>query len=147
MHTFSGDSASVDFMSAYSRFPIGQAVFAAVNEGIFELIKHVGNRSPEGSIVKANTDQIYTNLGKDMVSIGDLLQVVRGGDELFDPETGISLGGSVTPVGVIEITYAEDKFSVARPVSLSGPVDRGDRVVATKSTEPLEFAKKWKKPK
>jgi len=75
------------------------------------------------------------------------LQVLRKGKELIDPETGISLGGSTTPIGEIEITQVQEKFSIARAVSLSGTPGRGDKVVATKAVELLEFAKRWKKPK
>ena len=69
------------------------------------------------------------------------------GEELIDPETGISLGGSETVLGEIEVTQVQEKFSIARPVSLGTTPNRGDKVVATKVADPLEFANKWKKPK
>lgn len=144
---FDGVGHFVGFASAYTATPIGQAVIAALTEGVFELVKHVGGKTPEGAIVKVDGEQIYTNLGDNMVAAGDLLQVVRAGEELFDPTTGASLGASVTPLGVIEVTLAEDMYSVTRPVSMNSPVDRGDKVVATRAPEPHKFAKKWKKPK
>jgi curli biogenesis system outer membrane secretion channel CsgG len=142
-----GDVGLGGFMSEYSKTPVGQAVIAGINQAVFELIKEVGAKPPEGSIVKADAAQIYTNLGNDAVAVGDRLQVLKKGEELIDPETGISLGGSTTSIGEIEVSQVQEKFSIARPVSLSGTPDRGDKVKGTKAAAPLEFAKSWKKPK
>ena len=144
---FGSNVALGGFLSSYAKTPIGQAVIAGINEGVFELIKQVGAKAAEGSVVKADANEIYTNLGQDTVSAGERLQVVRKGEELIDPETGISLGGSTTPIGEIEITQVQEKFSIARPVSVSGTVNRGDKVVSTKVAAPLEFAPSWKDPK
>ncbi|NNC56676.1 MAG: hypothetical protein HKO12_03905 [Woeseiaceae bacterium] len=142
-----GDVGLGGFMSEYSKTPVGQAVIAGINQAVFELIKQVGAKPPEGSIVKADAAQIYVNLGADSVAVGDRLQVLKKGEELIDPETGISLGGSTTVMGEIEVSQVQDKFSIARPVSLSATPDRGDKVRGTKAAAPLEFAKSWKKPK
>ena len=144
---WTGDAILGGFMSSYAKTPIGQAVIAGINQGTFELIKQVGSQPAEGTIVKADPTQIYTNLGQDSVSVGERLQVLKKGEELIDPETGISLGGSATSIGEIEVTQVQEKFSIARPVSLSGTPDRGDPVKATTVAAPLEFADKWKKPK
>jgi len=142
-----GDVGLGGFMSEYSKTPVGQAVIAGINQAVFELIKQVGAKPPEGSIVKADAAQIYVNLGADSVAVGDRLQVLKKGEELIDPETGISLGGSTTVMGEIEVSQVQEKFSIARPVSLSGTPDRGDMVKGTKAAAPLEFARSWKKPK
>jgi len=144
---FGSDAILGGFLSNYSKTPIGQAVIAGINQGVFELIKQVGARPAEGSIVKADPGQIYVNLGQDSVSVGDRLQVVKQGEELIDPETGISLGGSTTPIGEIEVGQVQEKFSIARPVSLTGSPDRGDKVISTQLAAPLEFAPEWKEPK
>ncbi len=140
------DFALGGFMSSYSKTPIGQAVIAGINQGVFELIKQVGARPAEGSVVKADSSQIYTNLGQDAVAVGDRLRVLKKGEELIDPETGISLGGTTTVIGEIEVSQVQEKFSIARPISLSETPGRGAKVVSTKIAAPLEFAKRWKKP-
>jgi len=142
-----GDLGLGGFMSQYAKTPIGQAVIAGINQAVFELIKQVGAKPAEGSIVKADASQIYVNLGQDAVAIGDRLQVLKKGEELIDPETGISLGGSATVIGEIEVNQVQEKFSIARPISLSQTADRGDKVMGTKIAAPLEFANSWKKPK
>jgi curli biogenesis system outer membrane secretion channel CsgG len=135
------------FMSSYARTPIGQAVIAGVNEGVFELVKEIGARPAEGSIVKADASQVFINLGQDTVSVSDRLQVLRKGEELIDPETGLSLGGSTASLGEIEVTEVQEKYSIARPVSLSGTPERGDAVRATAPATPLEFADSWQEPR
>lgn len=142
-----GDVGLGGFMSQYSKTPVGQAVIAGINQAVFELVKQVGAKPAQGSIVKADAAQIYTNLGQGAVAVGDRLQVLKKGEELIDPETGISLGGSTTSIGEIEVSQVQEKFSIARPVSLNGTPDRGDQVVGTKPAAALEFASKWKKPK
>ena len=120
------------FMSSYSKTPVGQAVIAGINQAVFELIRQLGAKPPEGSIVKADASQIYTNLGQDSVAVGDRLQVLRKGEELIDPETGISIGSSSTVIGEIEVNQVQEKFSIASPVSMNGSPERGDKVVRTK---------------
>jgi len=142
-----GDIGLGGFMSQYSKTPIGQAVIAGVNQATFELIKQIGSKSAEGSVVKADSTQIYTNLGQDSVAVGDRLQVLKKGEELIDPETGISLGGSTTSLGEIQVSQVQEKFSIATPVSLSGTPARGDKVVSTKAAVPLKYSPAWKKPR
>lgn len=142
-----GDLGLGGFMSSYSKTPIGQAVIAGINQGVYELVKQVGARTAEGSVVKADGTQIYVNLGQDSVSTGDRLQVLRKGEELIDPDTGISLGGSTTPLGEIEVVQVQEKFCIARPVSLSSTPERGDKAIATAKAAPLEFAAGWKEPR
>ncbi len=145
--TWGGSGALGGFLSTYSKTPIGQAVIAGVNQAVFELIKEIGAKPAEGSVVKADPGQIYLNLGQDSVALGDRLQVLRKGEELIDPETGISLGGSSTVIGEIQVNQVQEKFSIAGPVAMSGTPERGDRVRATKAAAPLEFADRWRKPK
>ncbi len=145
--TWGGAGALGGFLSTYSKTPIGQAVIAGVNQAVFELIKEIGARPAEGSVVKADPGQIFLNLGEDSVAVGDRLQVLRKGEELIDPETGISLGGSSTVIGEIQVNQVQEKFSIAGPVAMSGTPERGDRVKAMKAAAPLEFADSWRKPK
>jgi len=144
---YNSDAVMGGFFSSYSKTPIGQAVIAGINQAVFELIKQVGSRPAEGSVIKADSAQVYVNLGDDSVSVGERLQILKKGEELIDPDTGISLGGTTTVIGEIEVSQVQEKFSTARPVSVSGSVDRGDQVKSTVAAAPLEFANKWKKPK
>ena len=110
-------------------------------------IQQIGSKGAEGSVVKADPNQIYVNLGADAVSVGEILEIREKGEELIDPETGISLGGTETVLGTISVSQVQEKFSIARPVSLSKTPQRGAKVVSTQPAAPLEFADTWKKPK
>ena len=144
---FTSDLGLGGFMSGFSKTPIGQAVIAAINEGVFELIKQVGSVPATGSIVRADAQEIFVNLGQDRVEIGDTLQVMSVGEELIDPDTGISLGAEESVLGDVQVFRVAERFSVARPVNLGVIPSRGDKVRSTKPPPPLEFADSWKKPK
>ena len=85
-------------------------------------------------------------MGRGVVESGDRLRVARPGEELIDPETGISLGGTTTPVGELEITQVEDKFSIARIVEASSDPTRGDRVTSLAAPPSMEFADRFDPP-
>ncbi|MGB5733442.1 MAG: CsgG/HfaB family protein, partial [Thiohalocapsa sp.] len=93
---WTGDAILGGFMSSYAKTPIGQAVIAGINEGVFELIKQVGAKPAEGTVIKADSNQVFLNVGANVASVGDRFRVMRMGEELIDPDTGISLGGSMT---------------------------------------------------
>ena len=141
-----GDLGLGGFMSKYAETPIGQAVIAGINKAVYELAKQVGARPAEGSVVKADPNEIFLNLGSDQVSVGERLSIYRKGEELIDPETGISLGGDRTMLGDVEIVRVEDKFSIARPVSLASAPERGDSAVSQAAAPSIEYASNWNPP-
>lgn len=135
------------FISEYSRTPIGQAVIAGVNKGVYGLVKQIGATPTQGSVVQSKGDQVWINLGASVVAPGDRLLVERQGEELIDPDTGISLGETSTPVGEIEVAKVEEKFSIARIVNTSETPARGDRVISTAPASAMEFARQFVPPR
>jgi hypothetical protein len=135
------DLGLAGFLSNFSKIPIGQATIAGINEAVYELVKQVGAKATEGSIVTA-TPQIIINLGTGTTEAGERFQVLAKGEDLVDPDTGLSLGTIETNTGEIEVVSVQEKFSVTRLVSGAAP-NRGDRVVSTKAPPPLEFAPAW----
>ncbi|MEM7282668.1 MAG: CsgG/HfaB family protein, partial [Pseudomonadota bacterium] len=69
------------FMSNYSKTPIGQAVIAGINEGVYELVKQIGSASAQGSVVKADAREVFVNLGADSVESGEVMKVMQKGEE------------------------------------------------------------------
>ena len=122
-----GDLGLGGFVDEYSRTPIGQAVIAGINKGVFDLVKQTGAQTATGSVVKAEGGQVWLNLGRDNVAMGEQLNIMRKGEELIDPETGISLGSSDTMLGTVEVMQVEEKFSIARTLSMSGDAARGEQ--------------------
>jgi curli biogenesis system outer membrane secretion channel CsgG len=142
-----GDIGLGGFYGSYKKTPIGQAMIAGINKGVYELVQQIGAAPAEGSVIKAAASEIWINLGADVVSIGEQLQVMKKGEELIDPETGISLGSSDTPLGNIEVRQVREKFSIARPASLFGVPSRGDKVISLAPPPSIEFASSFRVPR
>ena len=142
-----GGGALGGFLSSFSKTPIGLAVIAGINKGVYELVKQIGTLPASGSVVSANGDRIVINLGKGSVFVGDVVELFSKGEEIIDPETGLSLGSIETGVGSARVVQVQDRFSIAQPVALSGAVKRGDKVVSTVPPPQLEYAAGWQKPK
>ncbi len=148
-----GGAALGGFVGQYSRTPIGQAVQAAIHEAVYELAKQVGAKPASGSVVRVQGPQAFLNLGAGSVQVGDRLSVARLGEALIDPETGISLGSTETPVGEVQVTQVQDRFSIAM-VQGGAKIEAKDRVISMATPEPIEFgpmldelAEKPKKPR
>ena len=133
-----GGGALGGFVGQYSRTPIGQAVLASINEAVYELAKQVGSKPASGSVVRVQGQQAYLNLGAGAVDVGDRLSVGRPGEALIDPETGISLGSSETPMGEVQVTQVQDRFSIAM-VQGGAKIEAKDRVTSMEMPAPIEF--------
>ncbi|MCY4479881.1 MAG: hypothetical protein OXB97_08290 [Rhodospirillales bacterium] len=143
---FGGSGALGGFFSNYARTPIGQAVIAGVNKGIYELVKNIGAEAASGSVVRADGNQLYVNLGQGVVAAGDELRIISKGEDLIDPETGISLGSLDTEIGSARVVNVQEQFSIAELVSSTGSPSRGDLVVSTAPPPGIEFAEGWSPP-
>ena len=90
--------------SKYSKTPIGQAVIAGINKGVYEIVKQIGSLPASGRVIKVEGDKIWLNIGKDVVSPGEVLKVKSKGEELIDPDTGISLGSDDREIGTASVS-------------------------------------------
>jgi hypothetical protein len=145
---FGGAAAGDDlglagFLSNFSKTPVGQATIAGVNKGVYELIKQVGARPAEGAVVTTTGNQVVINLGTGNAEVGERFQLMRRGEDLIDPDTGLSLGTMETVAGEIEVAAVQEKFSTARLLNGASPPNRGDKVVSTNAPPALEFASTW----
>ena len=145
---FAGGGGLGGFLSNYSKTPIGQAVIAAVHKGVFDLVKAVGSAASTGSVIKVKGSQVYLNQGSSSVSVGDKLILMQRGEELIDPDTGLSLGGEDERIGEVQVTSVKEKYSIAKPVGIkASKIRRGDKVVSQKAAAPLMYATSWTPPK
>ena len=143
-----GGGALGGFVSGYSKTPIGQAMIAAINQGVFELVKQIGSSKDEGSVVTVKDGEVYINMGADRVQVGDTLSLFAVGEELIDPDTGISLGAEEELMGKIRVTETKEKYSLATPVDIDlGNIQAKDRIVLDREPEPLKFASSWDNPR
>ena len=142
-----GGVAAIGLFTRYLKTPLGQAIIAGINKGVYELVKQIGSLPASGRVIKAEGDKVWLNMGKDVVSPGDVLKVKSKGEELIDPDTGISLGSDDTEIGTIRVSQAQEKFSIAYAVSTTGLVKRGDKVISTVLPPRIEFADRWEEPR
>ncbi|NJN63683.1 MAG: hypothetical protein HC882_01595 [Acidobacteria bacterium] len=143
-----GGGALGGFASSYSKTPIGQAMIAAINQAVFELVKQVGASKDEGSVIDVKEGKIRVNMGADRLEPGDTLSLFARGEELIDPDTGASLGAEEELLGTVKVVKALEKYSIAEPVSIDASrISSQDRVVLDREPEPLKFATNWNNPK
>jgi len=104
--------------STFQATPLGEATQAAINKAIYFIIMRMQDVSWEGRIVKAAGSVIYLNCGVNSgIKVGDNFSVYKQGEELIDPETGISLGSEVSKIGSVQVVEVQDKFSKATIIS------------------------------
>ena len=143
---FAGRGAVEGLPADVWRTPIGQAMLAAVNQGMFEVVKAAGPLSLSGRVVKAEESRVWVNLGAGTLSVGDDLMVTAEGEALVDPETGLNLGGPTTEIARLTVIQAEARFSIAEILSATGTPSRGDTVVPTSPPSGFEFVPRWEAP-
>jgi curli biogenesis system outer membrane secretion channel CsgG len=100
----------------------GKATRKAVNK-VVELINSNMAKVPwTGMVIKINADKTLMLkpglLGG--VKVGDKFTVYSKGEDIIDPETGMSLGSEESQAGTIEVIDAKDAFAKAKIVSGSG---------------------------
>ena len=137
---YGGNGALGGFIGQYSKTPIGQAVFAAINEGVYELIKEIGARPVDGSVVKVDGSRVFLNLGSGQVEMGETLSLWSKGEALIDPETGLSLGTMDREIGSVRVNQVAENFSIADLVGgKARDIKRGDVVKSSRPPPPLQF--------
>lgn len=110
---------------------VGKATRDAI-ESIVKLIDdHADELTWSAKVVTVAGDAVIINAGeKGGVSVGDRFVIYRPGEELIDPDTGLSLGSMESRIGEIEVVkndIGEGKASQCKIVSGQG-MERGDLV-------------------
>ena len=102
---FSTADFSFDNRHDFDESIVGKATREAIDE-IVELIDDAAVNIPwQAKIVKADGGTIFINVGAQAgVNIGDEFVVYRAGEELIDPDTGLSLGSTESKIGSIKVT-------------------------------------------
>ena len=94
-------------------------------EAVEDVIKHINKQAPniswQGKIITVQGDKVYINRGStDGIAIGDVFKVIRAGEALVDPDTGLNLGSIDQEIGSIKVTdnsVGEGKASICTIVS------------------------------
>lgn len=106
----------------------GKATRKTVNK-VVELVTKSMEKLPwSGKVLKAGAGSIMIKPGADGgVKVGDVFVVYSQGEEIIDPDTGISLGSEEKKAGSIEVVEVKDKYATAKLVAGSG-LKTGDLV-------------------
>ena len=111
-----------------TKTPLGKATRECIEKIVGRIVGRMATVPWQAKIVKVSAGDVYINAGANAgIKKGEVFQVYRIGEELIDPDTGLSLGAELTYGGKIEIRKAEEKFAVATILEGAG-FQRGDVV-------------------
>ncbi len=91
--------------NAFDESLVGKAAREAVEEIIKKIDNQMANVPWQAKIITVKGNTVYINAGADGgVQVGDVFTVYAPGEELIDPDTGLSLGSEETKIGEIGVT-------------------------------------------
>lgn len=105
-----------NFQQSFDQGLANEVMHPAVEKMVAKIVDKTAGlipAAPTGRVVKVEGTKVWINLGANAgLSAGDEFEVYRKGEELIDPETGLSLGAEEEKVGKIVITEVQDKYSI-----------------------------------
>jgi curli biogenesis system outer membrane secretion channel CsgG len=110
---------------------VGKATRAAVEDIVVLINANAGTMTWSGKIILVKEGTVYFKPGEDGgVKIGDRFAVFTKGEDLIDPDTGLSLGSEEKKVGTLEVTgFAGEGSKVSKAVvKMGGGIQKGDLV-------------------
>lgn len=112
--------------TTFKKTALGKAVRTSVVDAVRFVVANMEQQAWQGMVVKVDGNKVYINAGYNMNIGNDMMfTVFSKGEELIDPETGLSLGSALTRSGTIRVVQVAEKFSIAQTVEGSG-FKRGD---------------------
>ena len=129
--SFSSPDLDLTNQSDFDNSIVGKATRAAIDE-IVTLINQNSESLPwSGKILMIKEGVVYFKPGADEgVKVGDSYAIYTKGEELIDPDTGLSLGSEEKKIGTIEVTgFAGEGSKVSKAtVRMGGGFQKGDLV-------------------
>lgn len=109
---------SINFEQEFDYGMANEIMHPAVEKMVEQIVEKTASleagSSSSGRVIKVSGNQVWINLGASSgIQVGDGFDVIRKGEELIDPDTGLSLGSMEETVGRIVVTQVEAKFAVA----------------------------------
>ncbi|MDD5085937.1 MAG: CsgG/HfaB family protein [Candidatus Omnitrophica bacterium] len=99
--------------SGFKKTPVGKACQIAIDNAVQFISQEAAKLSWRGRIIKVDDNgTVYLNTGSQGgVQSGMIFAIVRPGEQLVDPETGMNLGGEEKSVGTLKVNDVQEKFS------------------------------------
>jgi len=127
---------------SFNKTPIGQATRKAIEKAVKIISEKLEPEPWQGKVVLVKNNLVYINAGSSIgVKEGYEFTISSPGEELVDPDTGLSLGFIEEKVGKVKVVKVSEKFSVAKIVEGNVP-KRGDIVKPAGGDEQLKGLKK-----
>jgi hypothetical protein len=116
--------------SEFDNSIVGKATRAAIDEISTLLDNNMASLPWEGKVITVKGDQIFFKPGGDAgVKVGDTFNVYSKGEDLVDPDTGLSLGSVDEKIASIQVKALVANGKAAQAVLVSGSaVKTGDLV-------------------
>jgi len=123
-----------------AKTPLGKAVQGLIGEAVASIVSEMQAIPWQGRVVLVEEEKMYVNAGRNVgLRVGDYLEVFKRGEELKDPDTGLSLGFAKEAVGLLQIYNVEEQFTIARLVT--GQAGRKGDIVTYVREEELATVK------
>lgn len=114
--------------TSFKKTSLGKATREAVTKAKQFIVGKMESQPWSSKIIKVDSNRVYITGGADMnIGNGLHLDVYSLGEELVDPDTGITLGQTMSRAGAVRVIQVESKFSIANIVD-GGNFKRGDLV-------------------
>lgn len=111
-----------------TKTPLGKATRGCIGEIVDAIVERMETVPWQAKIVKVSDGKVYINVGANAgIRKGEVFEVYTVGEELTDPDTGLSLGAEEAYAGKIKIRKAEKKYAIATILEGEG-FQRGDVV-------------------
>jgi len=111
-----------------TKTPLGKATRGCIEEIVNAVVERMETVPWQSKIVKVSDGEVYINVGTDAgIRKGEVFEVYKVGEELIDPDTGLSLGAEEDYAGKIKVEKAEKKYAIATILEGEG-FQRGDVV-------------------
>lgn len=131
---FSGQDFSFG-QSGFKETPLGKATQMVINRAAEYISRRLEKEYWQGRVAKVVNDTIFINAGsRSGVSIGQDF-IACEGMEIVDPPTGVSLGHSLKPVGLIRVSNIYPDFAEAQLVEGSLPLIKAGHFVVERGVK------------
>lgn len=125
-----GYSGSFDLSSSnFKSTPLGKAVQMTIDRAVEFIAQGLSDIPWKAKVVTFKDGLVFVNAGENAnLEVGNIFRILREGEALIDPDTGIDLGSETTKVADIRIVDVQPKFSKAEVIGSGVDVKAGDLV-------------------
>lgn len=121
-------SRDVNFNAAsFRNAPIGQATRQAISNAVSFIIATMEKVPFSAKVIKFDKGKVYINAGSSMnIHSGLNFSVYSVGEDIVDPDTGLTLGADEKLIGTVEVQDVQEKYSIGTFRSDTGQIKKGD---------------------